>query len=469
MADMRDPGLEHLHRHGRTWRWTTERRRVVRQLELDAVVLIPMAMLFLWAPPGNWAPPVEVVGLVVAAALASLVRFEIGSGSTSPTMLVHVPLWFAVPPAWIPVMVGISFVLGRLIERVWESDRPPVWRALTGAADAGVQVGPAAVFAIAGAPEASVDGFGVFVLAFVAQAAVDFLIGTGSSWFVHGVRPDIQGRLMFWIIAVDAALAPIGFLAALVMLGEPYAFVALLPLVAVLGEFARERRDRIDQAVELSSAYRGTAQLMGDVLEADDAYTGGEHTQGVVDLAIAVGLEMRLTPREMRDVEFGALLHDIGKLRVPNEIINKAGSLDASEWALVKQHPIYGQEMLDRVGGALAEAGVIVRSHHERWDGTGYPDGLRGDEIPIAARIVTVCDSFSAMTTTRSYSRAKTVNEAIDELARCAGQQFDPAVVAALREIYARHGGTYDPKSSRAEIPPTLQAFGIEALSDGAA
>jgi len=273
------------------------------------------------------------------------------------------------------------------------------------------------------------------VLAFLAEAAVSLALSFASAWMIHGLRPSITGRFMLWVTAVDGALAPIGFLGAIVMADAPLAVLGLLPLVAVLGEFARERTNRLEQAFQLSNAYRGTAQLMGDVLEADDAYTGGEHTQGVVGLAVAVGTSLGLRPAEMRDVEFGALLHDVGKLRVPNAIINKPGSLSDEEWEVVRQHPVYGQEMLERVGGTLAQAGRIVRSHHERWDGAGYPDGLKGEEIPIAARIVTVCDSYSAMTTKRSYSRGRTQPEAIAELRRCAGTQFDPAVVDALEAV----------------------------------
>lgn len=460
MTDMRDPGLEHLHRHGRLWRWTTERRLVLRQLEFDAFLMALIVALLLIEPGGEWASPVLIVALVIASGIASVVRFDIGSGSTSPLMIVHVPLWFAVPPAWVPVMIGISFVIGRLIERSFEEQRPPVWRALMGATDAGATVGPALVLVAAGAPTVQEAGFTVFVAAFVAQSALDFLVGTGASWFMHGVNPRIQARLMLWIIGVDAALAPVGFLGALVIADEPLALFALLPLIVVLGEFARERRDRIDQAVELSTAYRGTAQLMGDVLEADDAYTGGEHTQGVVNLAIAVGLELRLTPAEMRDVEFGALLHDIGKLRVPNAIINKPGKLSEAEWEIVRQHPIHGQEMLDRVGGALTQAGLIVRAHHERWDGRGYPDGLAGEDIPVAARVITVCDSFSAMTTTRSYRTALSFCEALAELDRCSGQQFDPRVVAALHAVVARAGDSNDPAGA-ADVPAAAKAFGI--------
>lgn len=243
---------------------------------------------------------------------------------------------------------------------------------------------------------------------------------------------------MAWVFAVDAALTPVGVLAAIATIESPAAVITLLPLLGLLAFFARERDERIRQALQLSSAYRGTAILLGDVLEADDAYTGGEHTKGVVELGLEVGRELGLSGKEMRDLEFGSLLHDIGKLRVSNEIINKPGKLTDAEWEIIRRHPIDGQEMLARVGGALETVGEIVRAHHERVDGGGYPDGLRGDAIPMEARIICACDAYSAMTTTRSYRPAMSRAEAIAELRRCAGTQFDPLVVEALIRVVER-------------------------------
>lgn len=134
----------------------------------------------------------------------------------------------------------------------------------------------------------------------------------------------------------------------------------------------------------------------------------------------------------MQHLELGALLHDIGKLRVPNAIINKPGKLTEAEWDVVKQHPAHGEAMLRRIGGLLAQVAPIVRGHHERFDGAGYPDGLAADAIPIEARVITACDSFSAMTTDRSYRRGMSHGEALAELERCTPGQFDPRVVAAL-------------------------------------
>ena len=195
--------------------------------------------------------------------------------------------------------------------------------------------------------------------------------------------------------------------------------------------FARERQARIDNALELSHAYRGTAFLLGDVVEADDAYTGS-HSRQVVELVLGVADRMGLDARDRRSAEFAALLHDVGKIRIPGEIIGKRGPLTDDERALMETHTIEGQHLLERVGGLLGDVGAIVRSCHERMDGTGYPDGLEGDEIPLIARIVCCCDAFNAMTTDRPYRDGMSVEAAIAELRRHAGTQFDPAVVDAL-------------------------------------
>jgi HD-GYP domain-containing protein (c-di-GMP phosphodiesterase class II) len=150
---------------------------------------------------------------------------------------------------------------------------------------------------------------------------------------------------------------------------------------------------------------------------------------------------MGLDERDRRNAEFAALLHDVGKVKVPKEIINKPGPLSEVEWLVVKQHTVWGEEMLKPVGGILGDVATIVRACHERWDGGGYPDGLAGEQIPLIARIVFACDTFSALTTDRSYRKARSVAEAIFELRRNAGAQFDPAVVEALVGIVSESEG----------------------------
>jgi HD-GYP domain-containing protein (c-di-GMP phosphodiesterase class II) len=142
--------------------------------------------------------------------------------------------------------------------------------------------------------------------------------------------------------------------------------------------------------------------------------------------------QLGLDARSRRLTKLTALLHDIGKVRIPNRIINKKGPLTAEERAIINTHTIEGERLLSKVGGLLTEVGHIVRFCHERYDGHGYPDGLAGDQIPIVARIVCCCDAFNAMTTTRPYRAAMTPTEARDDLLQNRGTHFDPKVVDAL-------------------------------------
>lgn len=402
-----------------------------------ALVLAVLAMATVF--PGGDTASVPVLGiLVVAYALACMVRFDVGLGFTSPCQLVFVPMWFAVPPAYLPLLVAAGLVLEQAVTIAASPRSRHPLRVLSSVPDAWHAVGPALVLGFAGATDPSFADWPVYLAAIGAQVLVDFAITGARGWADLGLKPDLQLRVVAWVFAVDAALTPIGLLAAMAMIQVPAAVICLLPLLGLFWFFARERDERIRQALQLSSAYRGTAILLGDVLEADDAYTGGEHTKGVVELGLEVGRELGLSAKEMRDLEFGSLLHDIGKLRVSNDIINKPGKLTEAEWEIIRRHPIDGQEMLSRVGGALETVGEIVRAHHERVDGGGYPDGLAGDAIPMEARIICVCDSYSAMTTTRSYRPAMSRAEAIAELRRCAGEQFDPRVVEALIRVVER-------------------------------
>jgi HD-GYP domain-containing protein (c-di-GMP phosphodiesterase class II) len=300
-------------------------------------------------------------------------------------------------------------------------------------------VGPVLVLGLVHAPPDRTPGWSdwpIYAVALGAQFAFDFASAATRDWAGLGVSPRTSVRYMVWVYLVDACLATVGLLLAFAAAAQPARVLLVLPLVGLLHAFSRERVRRIDHAVELGQAYRGTAFLLGDVVEADDAYTG-EHSRDVVNLTLAVCDELGLSSRQRRDAEFVALLHDVGKIRIPGEIINKAGPLDADERAVIETHTIVGEELLSRVGGLLGEIGHVVRSCHERWDGTGYPDGLAGEEIPLIARIVRATDAFSAMTTDRPYRAARPVEEALVELRRCAGTQFDPLVVDAIEATVA--------------------------------
>ncbi|HEV3498556.1 MAG TPA: HD domain-containing phosphohydrolase, partial [Actinomycetes bacterium] len=151
-------------------------------------------------------------------------------------------------------------------------------------------------------------------------------------------------------------------------------------------------------------------------------------------LVDAVTDRLGLPAEERAQIRQAAELHDIGKLGIPEDILSKQGPLEPEEWAFVRRHPLIGERIIG-AAPALAAAAKLVRSTHERLDGSGYPDGLAGDQIPLGARIIAVCDAFTAMTAPRPYAAQQTLPEAIAELRRCAGSQFDPAVVDALSEL----------------------------------
>jgi len=183
------------------------------------------------------------------------------------------------------------------------------------------------------------------------------------------------------------------------------------------------------------AAMVGTIEALAAIVDARDRYTGA-HMHDVARLALEIAVALGVGSAEARMLSFAAEVHDVGKVAVPDSILRKAGMLNAAEWEQVCRHPGVGAEVIGHIPG-LATLVPIVLSHHERWDGTGYPHGLAGTAIPLGARIIAVADAYSAMITDRPYHRAVTPSEALAEVRRCSGSQFDPAVAEALAKVLA--------------------------------
>lgn len=403
------------------------------------------AVVLLWLVE----PPKSVdLGMVLLCTgvmvLATLVRFETPFGFTVATQLAFVPLVFVTPIALVPVAVVVALAIARLPAVLAGRLRPARLAQVVG--NAWFAVGPAAVFALAHT-QPTAAGPRLLIAALAAQFALDIVVSAVRLRISRdaGFRAQLPDAL--GVCAIDAALSPAALATAEAIHATRLAALAPVPLLALLAVFARERRDRLRGLLELSQAYRGTALVLGDVIGADDGYTGA-HSQGVVVLTLAVADRLGLNAEQRRNLEFGALLHDVGKIAIPKSIINNPGRLDPAEWTIVKTHTIEGQRMLDKIGGFMQEVGLIVRSHHERWDGSGYPDRLAGSSIPLESRIIACCDTWNAMRTDRSYRKALTFDAALAELHAGAGSQLDPEIVLELIEIVSRTHSSSGPDTS---------------------
>jgi ribonuclease P protein subunit RPR2 len=199
---------------------------------------------------------------------------------------------------------------------------------------------------------------------------------------------------------------------------------------ADLREVFKQERSR---ALELRESYKATVRALSNAVEARDAYTG-KHAERVTAYGIALAEAAGIDTEGRPGIEFGFLLHDVGKVAVPDAVLFKPGELSAEEFSLIALHPITGSEILRDVD-FLGEGKLVVRHHHERWDGMGYPDRLAGDDIPLAARVFAVADALDALTTDRPYRLARGFHAARNEIVAGAGTQFDPEIVATFATI----------------------------------
>ena len=405
-----------------------DRERTVETAAAIAFVLAAAVIALAWDSPRALDIPLAV-GLMAAYALATRVEFRIASGWTDPSQPVFVPMLFLLPTNQVPIAVAGALLLARIPD--YRSGEVHADRALLRIGDAWYSVWPVVVLLALGATSPEWSDWPLYLLALAAQFAIDGAMTTLRVSYGLGIKPKTVIAELAQIDLIDALLSPAGLLVAFGAAAEPWASILVLPLLGVFQIFAKEREARIESALALSGAYRGTAMLLSEVLSSTDEYTGS-HSRSVVVLAHQVGEALGLDEAQLRDIEFGALLHDVGKIAVPNEIINKPGRLTDEEMEVMRTHTVEGEGMLNRIGGVLEQAGVVVRTHHERWDGTGYPDGLAGEEIPIGARVISACDAFNAMTTDRPYRKAMPVEAAVAELRNEAGKQFDPQVVQVL-------------------------------------
>jgi putative nucleotidyltransferase with HDIG domain len=258
-----------------------------------------------------------------------------------------------------------------------------------------------------------------------------------EAWVPVMQNDQVVGAVVVWrdIAPIDAALMRIQVTVAAIMLIS----AAFLWLV-LRGVYARSSKRIVAQASALEDAlalrertYDATLTALTSALDFRDNETGG-HSDRVVGYMELVLEQMNIRGAELATLRRGALLHDVGKIGVPDNVLRKPTALSESEWAVMKRHPEFGAQIIAGIP-FLEDVARIVRHHHERWDGMGYPDGLKGDRIPLGARIFAVGDSFDAMTSDRPYRRGLLIAAAREEIRRCGGSQVDPAVVTAFLSI----------------------------------
>ncbi|TMG55785.1 MAG: HD-GYP domain-containing protein [Chloroflexi bacterium] len=222
------------------------------------------------------------------------------------------------------------------------------------------------------------------------------------------------------------------------------ALAALLLWLVLRGVYVRSSRQIMSQSQALGAAlaetertYDTTLQALSNALDVRDSETEG-HSRRVVEYMELIIAQLPVAPGHVATLRRGALLHDIGKIGVPDNVLRKPAALSEAEWVVMKRHPEHGARIISQIP-FLQDVSRIVRHHHERWDGMGYPDGIAAEAIPLGARIFAVADSFDAMTSDRPYRRAMSVEDARAEVARCRGTQFDPEIADAFARVPIDH------------------------------
>ncbi|MEU8954427.1 HD-GYP domain-containing protein [Streptomyces sp. NPDC048518] len=358
-------------------------------------------------------------------------RVPRGLGTFFPVLLAAV---FLLPPS----AAALVALPGALCARV---DRHPrrlrrLWRAARLTLAAWVA---AWVYAALGGPAAGAAPDFPYVLGPAGAAVLAFsavLAALDGGILVTAERVPVRAA---WRGLFARSLAPVTVhgLAGLMMAvlwASPYgpaaALLVLLPMGVSCWAFAQYHRER--------AAHQATIRALVQAVDIKDKYTRG-HSERVGRASVLIARELGLDDERVEVLRFAGILHDVGKLGVPTRLLRKDGPLTAQERRVIELHPEYGHEMVRGIG-FLGEARAAILHHHERIDGSGYPYGLTGTQIPQCARLVAVADAFDAMTSTRSYRRARPVEAAVDELRRCAGAQFDPEMVAALARALERYG-----------------------------
>ncbi len=280
------------------------------------------------------------------------------------------------------------------------------------------------------------DGLFLFV-------GITLLLFYGNMFYLHIIVISLmiamlikcyyQGALngLSWLSLIILLLIALMFKDGVFTSNELSEIMLILIPSVIVGLLAEKQRRYIKQ---LKETYLSALKTLAEATDARDSYTQG-HSERVAKYAISMAKELSLSEREINSLEQAALLHDIGKIAIPDNILHKIGPLDENDWSIMKRHPEHGQRILSKLS-FLSEIPPLVLYHHIRFDKKGYPAKKENVKIPITARILTVADAFDAMTSDRSYRPRLSVKQALEELEKCSGTQFDPEAVKALQRTH---------------------------------
>jgi putative nucleotidyltransferase with HDIG domain len=390
-----------------------------------------------------WLAVEDVLGALVAAVLLGLAellpaRIRDGIWASLGSVVVLAAVLLGGPALGMCAAVGLLATWRAYPSQPWPRTRTLL--TLFNVGQTALAAGAAGLaFVSVSAPVASVGDLGHWTVwvALLSAACVytivnHLLVGVAVHLNTGERLSSTLGGIVGASMVMQVLYAGIAILGAALWFGIGSWSLAFLVIPALVARQALLGYQREEEA------YDRLVSALLKTIEVKDGYTAG-HTDRVSKLCVEVARELGFDYAGLRGMRYAAKLHDVGKLNVPISIINKPGRLDADEFDLIKTHPDVGAEILAEVD-FLSPAVDGIRHHHEKVDGTGYPAGLRGGDIPLVARIITVCDAFDAMTSTRSYREAGEVEDALAELRRCSGSQFDPEVVETLARVVQRLG-----------------------------
>lgn len=396
-----------------------------------AVSLIGYVALYFWSQeldPRRW---LEYAIFILLIVIADLVNVTLPHGGASisvstPITFASIVLFGAYPAAWMEAVSAIvveGLVNRRPLEKVFFN--VPVLALSTGLAGIVFQA----------LPFSEVLTSPLFLIPLVTCGVVHWLVNTSLVSTIIGLSDGrnplrIWRSNYFWNLRHLVAFVPLTAIIILVYRFAAPWTLALFIIPLLLLRYAYRLY------LDMKETHIATLTALTSALDAKDAYTHG-HSYRVSRYALQLGRALGLSGKRMELLEYAALLHDIGKIGVSGDIISKDGKLTDEEYHAMKAHPDIGAKIIERLK-FLNEAAQIVKYHHERPDGKGYPEGLQGEAIPFEARILHVCDTLDAMTSTRSYRKARSVEETMAEFQKCRGTQFDPEVVDALVGLHNR-------------------------------